>query len=421
MKNAFLFPLFLIYSLSHAQHPSVMLTKKNLPAVINGINNYPLLKKSFADVKKLADEGLAKPVNVPVPKDGGGGFTHEQHKRNYQYILAAATVYQVTKQNKYAEFVKNILLNYASQYEQWPLHPAKKSSNPPGKIFWQNLNDCVWQVYVIQGYDLVYDYLPAADRNTIELHLFTPVVKFLMEDNVETFNRIHNHGTWDVAAVGITGFVLNKNEWAEKAIHGSKKDDRTGFLAQVNQLFSPDGYYTEGPYYQRYALLPFLVFAKAIHQYQPQLKIFGYNNAVLKKAIHTALQLTYTNGAFFPVNDALKDKTFESEELVYGVDLAYADIEAAADLLDVAKKQNRVIISDAGLEVAKDIAANKIKPFVYKNLWLRDGNKGDEGGLAILRAGSNEDQQCIVLKAAAQGMGHGHFDRLNFLYYDNGG
>jgi len=410
-----------IFLHAFAQHPSIMLTKKDLPEVIKGIDQYPLLKRSFAEVKKTADEALQNPINVPVPKDGGGGFTHEQHKRNYQYILAAATVYQVTKQKKYADFVKNILLNYASQYESWPLHPKQKSSNPAGKIFWQNLNDCVWQVYVIQGYDIVYDYLSAADRNTIEQHLFVPVVKFLSEDNYETFNRIHNHGTWSVAAVGMTGYVLNKKEWVEKALNGSDKKGKTGFLAQVDQLFSPDGYYTEGPYYQRYALLPFLVFAKAIDQYQPQLKIYERSNGVLKKAIHTALQLTYTNGAFFPVNDALKDKTFESEELVYGVDLAYADIDHATDLLDVAKHQNKVIISDAGLLVAKDIAAGKTKPFVYKNLWLRDGNKGDEGGLGILRSGNNEDQQCVVLKAASQGMGHGHFDRLNFLYYDNGG
>jgi hypothetical protein len=102
------------------------------------------------------------------------------------------------------------------------------------------------------------------------------------------------------------------------------------------------------------------------------------------------------------------------------VDLAYSDMSPDADLLDVAKNQNRVTISDAGFKVAKDIASGKSKPFVYKSLWITDGNKGDEGGLGILRAGKNKDQQCVLLKATAQGMGHGHFDRLNLLYYDNG-
>jgi oligo-alginate lyase len=402
------------------KHPSIMLTKDNVPAIQKGIEQYPLLKKSFADVKQMADKALSLPIDVPIPADGGGGVTHEQHKRNYQYILASATVYQLTKDKKYADFVKNILLNYASQYEQWPLHPKRKENHPAGKIFWQNLNDCVWQVYVSQGYDLVYDYLSLQDRKIIEEKLFAPIVKLISEDNYATFNKIHNHGTWAVAAVGMTGYVTGNKDWSDRALRGSDKDNKTGYLAQVAQLFSPDGYYTEGPYYQRYALLPFIVFAKAINNYQPELNIYQYRNSVLTKAIQTCLQLTYTNGAFFPFNDALKEKTFATEELVYGVNIAYADIEPAADLLDVAKQQGRVIVSDAGLKVARDIAAGKARPFVYKSMWIKDGNKGEQGGVGIFRAGKNDDQQALVFKAAAQGMGHGHFDRLNILYYDNG-
>ena len=407
----------------HAQkgkHPSLMLTNANVPAVQQGIKQFPLLKTSFADVKKLADEGLGKPINVPVPRDGGGGITHEQHKSNYQYMLASATVFQLTKQKQYGDYVRNMLLNYASQYEQWPLHPKRREGHPAGKIFWQNLNECVWLVYVSQAYDLVHDHLSASDRKTIVDKLFTPMVKFISEDNYETFNRIHNHGTWAVAAVGMTGYVTGNKDWSERALRGSNKDNKTGYLAQLNSLFSPDGYYTEGPYYQRYALMPFIVFAKAIHNYQPEIGIYKHRNSVLANAIEMCLQLTYTNGAFFPFNDAIKEKTFQTEELVYGANIAYADINPAADLLDVAKQQGRVTVSDAGLKVARDIAAGKAKPFVYKSMWIKDGNKGDEGGVGIFRAGTNKDQQALVFKAAAQGMGHGHFDRLNILYYDNG-
>ncbi|WP_243745469.1 heparinase II/III family protein [Segetibacter sp. 3557_3] len=406
---------------AQSKHPSIMLTAKNVAAVRQGIKQYPLLQSSFNDVEAAADEALRLPIEVPVPKDGGGGYTHEQHKRNYQNILACGVAYQITRDARYAAYVEDILLNYAGRYEKWPLHPKRKENHPAGRIFWQNLNDCVWQVYVIQGYDHVYDYLTPAKRKIIEEKLFSPIVKFFTVDTYDVFNRIHNHGTWSVAAVGITGYVMNRPEWAEMALRGSGKDGKTGYLMQLNQLFSPDGYYNEGPYYQRYALLPFIVFARAVQQYQPQLKIFEHRNGVLAKAIHTCLQLTYTNGSFFPFNDAIKDKTFESEELVYGVDIAYADIQAAADLLDVAKQQKRVIISDAGLKVAADIHAGKSKPFVYKPTWIKDGNEGNKGGVGILRTGPNADQQCIVFKAASQGMGHGHFDRLNFLYYDNGG
>ncbi|EOR94901.1 poly(beta-D-mannuronate) lyase [Arcticibacter svalbardensis MN12-7] len=415
--------VFCIYfpALAAAQtHPNIMLTKQNIDAVRAGLEKYPLLQDSYKDVLKVADQALASPIQVPVPKDGGGGLTHEQHKVNYQNILACGIAFQLSKEKKYANYVRDILLNYAGQYEKWPYHPKSNPSNPPGKIFWQNLNDCVWQVHVIQGYDLVYDALSSKDKQTIEKHLFLPILKFITVDSYKTFNRIHNHGTWAVAAVGLTGYVLNKPEYVEMALNGSDKKGKSGFLAQINELFSPDGYYTEGFYYQRYAILPFILFAKAIQQYQPQLKIYQYRNGLLQKAVNTALQGTYSNGAFFPINDALKDKTFESEELVYGVDIAYADMGEDKGLLSIAQKQKKVIVSDAGLKVAMDIEAHKATAFTYIPQWIGDGKTGTDGGIGILRNGQDQNQQCLVLKATSQGLGHGHFDRLNILYYDNG-
>lgn len=400
-------------------HPSIMLTKANIDAVREGCATFPLLQKSYQTVKTDADKALASPINVPIPADGGGGYTHEQHKKNYNNMLNSAVTYQISGDKKYADYVKNVLLSYASQYEKWPLHPKRKNEKDGGRIFWQSLNDFVWQVYTIQAYDLVYDGLSVKDRKTIESKLFMPILKFFTQDRVHVLDMIHNHGTWNLAAVGITGYVLNKREYVEMALKGSKKDGKTGYLVQINQLFSPDGYYMEGPYYQRYALLPFVLFAKAINNYQPELRIFEFRDQLLAKAIQTSLQTSYTDKTFFPLNDAIKDKTYESIELVYGLNIAYADIKPQADLLDIANQQNRVIISDAGLKVAEDLAKGKSEPFKYKSLWIRDGRNGDEGGLGILRSGPNTDQQALILKAASQGMGHGHFDRLNLVFYDN--
>lgn len=402
------------------QHPSVMLTKAKVEAVRKGITTYPLLQKSFKSLKKDADKAIATPIEVPLPKDAGGGASHERHKRNYQDMLACGLLYQLTKEEAYAKFVQDMLLQYAAVYNTWPRHPKKKQM-PGGKMFWQNLNDCVWQVYTIQAYDCIYDYLGADKRKKIETELFEPVVKELSEVNGDIFNKIHNHGTWSVAAVGMTGYVCGRKDWVEKALRGSSPDGKAGFLAQLDQLFSPDGYYTEGPYYQRYAILPFILFARTIHQYQPALKIYEYRNGLLKKAVNTALQCTYTTKAFFPLNDAMKDKTYETEEMVYAVDIAYSDMQAGDDMLDIAAQQQKVIVSDAGLKVAESIAAGKTTPFEYKPIWINDGADGKQGGIGILRSGDNTDQSCVVLKAASQGMGHGHFDRLNLLFYDNNG
>ena len=50
---------------------------------------------------------------------------------------------------------------------------------------------------------------------------------------------------------------------------------------------------------------------------------------------------------------------------------------------------------------------------------LRDGPNGDLGNLVFLRHGG-ANGQALVMKNTQQGQGHGHFDRLNWLFYDNG-
>lgn len=420
MRTIFLSILFMLagYITQAQSHPSLMLTQQHINAVRRGITDYPVMASSFKTVKKDADKALKSGIEVPAPADGGGGVTHEKHKKNYQQALACGIAFQITKDARYAVYVKELLLQYAAVYNTWGRHPKRKQ-DPGGKIFWQNLNDCVWQVYMIQAYDCVYNEISAADRKKIEEDLFAAVVKELSVVNGAIFNKVHNHGTWSVAAVGMTGYVCGKKEWVNIALHGTKLDDKSGFLAQLNHLFSPDGYYAEGPYYQRYAMLPFMLFAKAIHQYDPGFRIYDVRDGLLKKAVNTALQCTYTNKVFFPLNDAIKDKTYETEEMVYAVDIAFSDMQAGDDLLDIAQQQDRVIISDAGLKVAKAIAEGKTKPFAYKPMWINDGEDGKGGGIGILRSGPNSNQLCVVLKAGTQGMGHGHFDRLNLLVYDN--
>jgi hypothetical protein len=54
----------------------------------------------------------------------------------------------------------------------------------------------------------------------------------------------------------------------------------------LQELFSPDGYYAEGPYYQRYALSPFLLLAQSIQRHDPSRKILDYRDGVLRKAVY---------------------------------------------------------------------------------------------------------------------------------------
>lgn len=416
MRNLALIAAFAVATPAFAQAPVLVSAQKFADVARDGMK-YPLFASEITRMRAEVDGYIRAGVNVPVPKDAGGGFTHEQHKRNYRAIYGAGLLYRLTGEKRYAEHVRALLLEYAKLYPGLGPHPAK-ANQTAGRLFWQSLNDSVFLVHAIQGYDAAREAFSAADRKTIEDGALRPMAKFLSEGSPEVFNRIHNHATWACAAVGMTGYVLGDKDMVDKALLGLDKTGKSGFLRQLSELFSPDGYYAEGPYYQRYALQPFVVFAAAIQANDPDRKIFEYRGGVVLKAVQAALQLTY-QGYFFPINDAMPDKSVRTEELYQAVAIAYEQTKDAG-LLSIAEMQGRTVLSPGGLAVARDLAAGKAKPFAYDSELFRDGPNGDQGGLAVLRSGPEANALVLVAKNTAQGMGHGHFDKLNWLLYDNG-
>ena len=399
------------------EHPRLLLSPAQAAYIRANLDESPGFAASFAARRDRVDAYFRTLPDVPVPKDAGGGYTHEQHKRNGIAINDAGVLYQLTGEEAYADYARQLLLAYADLYPALGEHPEAKG-NSPGRLFWQGLNESVWLVYTIQGYDAIYDTLSAADRSVIEEQLLRNMADFLSVGSPQTFDRIHNHGTWAVAAVGMTGYVLDDEDYVHRALYGLDGSGAGGFLKQIDFLFSPDGYYTEGPYYQRYALMPFVLFARAIETNDPGLGIFEYRDGVLLKAIVACVHQSYA-GLFFPVNDAIKDKGLDTIELRFGLAIAYA-LTGDRSLLSVAKRQNSYVLTGDGFAMAKAIDAGLARPFDYRSVMLRDGHEGESGALVVLRSGSEPGHQALVFKATAQGMGHGHFDKLNWLFYDNG-
>jgi len=408
--------MLLITNAHAGSHPQLVINAQDVQDMRVAIKLPGQFQDKFVAQQRDVDAQILQQIDVPIPKDGGGGITHERHKANYKLMYNAGVLYQLTQDKKYANYVKEMLFEYAKMYPTLPLHPKRKSRNE-GKLFWQGLNEAVWLVYTIQGYDFIYDALTSKERKVIEQGIIRPVALFLSQESPHTFNKVHNHGTWATAAVGMTGYVIDEQDWVEKALYDLEKSGKGGFLKQLDELFSPQGYYNEGPYYQRYALMPFVTFAKAIEVNEPQRKIFEYRDGVLLKAIDTTIQLSY-NGLFFPINDAIKDKGIDTIELVNGVTIAYG-LTKNAGLLDIAQRQNNIILTGDGLKVAQGIAAGKTKPYVFKTLALGDGKNADQGALVIMRK-QDKHQQALVFKATAQGLGHGHFDKLSWLFFDHG-
>lgn len=398
-------------------HPRLVVNSEEISVMRTELGRQPLFDAAVREARERLEQALRAPVDVPVPRDAAG-YTHERHKRNYAEMHAAGWLYQLTGEPRAVDLVRTQLDRYAELYPTLKDHPATRSSSP-GRLFHQSLNEAVWLVHVSQAYDCVYDALSTDERARYESQVFRPMARFLAEERAREFDRIHNHGTWAAAAVGMIGYAMGDERLVQQALRGTKQDGSAGYLRQLDELFSPDGYYVEGPYYARYALMPFFLFAEVIERNDPALRVYERRDGLLRKALHAALQQTYVNGEFLPFNDALKEKTFRSPEVILALNLAYARGGHESSLLSIAQRQGSVALCPAGLEVARALAANpNPPPFPYASVEFRDGPDGSKGGVGILRSGAAPDQSLALLKYTTFGMEHGHYDKLALLYYD---
>ncbi|WP_406684669.1 heparinase II/III family protein [Seonamhaeicola sp. MEBiC1930] len=417
---------------SNSGHPSLILTKQGVSDIRASLGSIPVFDKTLEATQNEIDQEISKGIDVPVPKDYSGGYTHETHKKNYILMQKAGALFQILNDEKYANYVKDMLFEYARLYPTLPVHP-KPRSYARGKLFWQCLNDSNWLVYTSQAYDCIYDFLTEEERSTLENDLFRPFADFISKGNPRFFNRVHNHSTWGNAAVGMIALAMDDDSLLQRALYGYKaakidpnlkdndggyinRDGKMGFFANLEEPFSPDGYFTEGPYYQRYASYPFLIFAQALQNKKPELKVFQYKDSVLLKSVTALINLSNKDGDFFLLNDAQKGMSYKNASLISAVDIGYHFGGNNAELLSIAKEQEEVALDDAGLAVAKGLKDGKEKPFSKKSIELSDGAKGDQGAVGILRSGDLE----LVFKYTAHGLSHGHFDKLSFALFEDG-
>ena len=417
------------------ERTGLIITKAGVEQIRQNLGKVSLFDSSLQAVKAEVDAEIEIGIDTPIPKDFSGGYTHQRHKQNFFIAQKAGALFQILDDERYAIYVRDMLLLYEAMYKDLPLHPQKRSY-ARGKLFWQCLNDSNWLVYMSQAYDSIYDWLSEDERQKLENNLFRPFADFISIENPQFFNRVHNHSTWGNAAVGMIGLVMGDDALVERALYGipfdeidaSAKDDdggfiysedgKAGFLANLEEPFSPDGYYTEGPYYQRYAMYPFLIFAQGLHNVKPELKIFEKEGKVLLNAVDVLLNLSDADGEFFPLNDGQKGMSYLNASVVSAVDIAYLMGGEDPRLLSIAEAQGQVLLDDAGIAVAVAIRDGKAMPFAKGSVNYGDGPDGKQGGVAVLRSGDGELE--LVFKYSAQGLSHGHYDKLSFSLYEHG-
>ena len=405
------------FSLDKNSHPSLIIYEKEGEMINKSIDSYPLLKHTFDNLSLEVNNAIKSPIEIPMPGEAGG-YAHEKHKQNYRDMRNAGELFVITGEIKYANFVKTMLLGYSDLYPKLGPHPMAKHQKP-GKLFHQMLNEAVWLTNVSIAYDCIYNWLDNDSRIKFEKNIFSPMVSWFTGRNKQEFDKIHNHGMWACAAIGLYGIVIRDMELVKMALYGTKKDGSSGFLKQLDELFSPDGYYMEGPYYVRYTIRPLLKFAEALERNIPKLKIYEYRGKIVKKAYYSAVNTTFPNGIFFPINDASKTMDIRAPGMVFGNSIINHRYENDQNLLKLCEIQGKVLLNESGYITAK--AYSKLDSnykLSLKSIEYSDGKDGNQGGLGILRMGQGDEQSVLIMKYGVHGMGHGHFDKLHFIYFD---
>ena len=198
-------------------HPKLILTKAGVETIRQNLGQVPLFDSSVETAKQLVDIEMAMGIDTPIPIDYSGGYTHERHKKNFVIAQKAGALYQILQDDKYAEYVRDMLFQYEAMYKDLPVHP-KPRSYARGKLFWQCLNDSNWLLYMAQAYDSIYNFLSEEERQKLNQNLFRPFADFISIGNPQFYNRIHNHSTWGNAAVGMIGLVMDDQELIDRAL-----------------------------------------------------------------------------------------------------------------------------------------------------------------------------------------------------------
>ncbi|CAE6914652.1 Alginate lyase [Vibrio sp. B1ASS3] len=401
----------------------ILLTEAEVELLRKEVGKPSLMGKSIEANRKELEAFMRLPLDVPGHGEAGG-YEHNRHKQNYTYMNLAGRLFLITQEEKYAQFVKDLLAIYAEKYLTFDFH-VQKNTNPTGRLFHQILNEHCWLMFTSLAYSCVASVMTEEERTAVVERIFEPMLDMFTVKYAHDFDRIHNHGIWAVAAVGICGLAIGKPEYLEMSVYGQDRDDTGGFLAQISQLFAPSGYYMEGPYYHRYAISPTCVFAEVVHRHMPEVDIYNYKDKVIGNTVQAMLATAYPNGEFPALNDASRTMSITDMGVQVAVSVYSKHYGMDDNILGMAKIQNAVWMHPCGLELSqaydKAIADREIGMPFWPSVELNEGPTGNNGAQGFIRMQDKTgDVSQLVMNYGQHGMGHGNFDTLGITFFNRG-
>ena len=322
-----------------------------------------------------------------------------KHGSLAQELNVCAWAFAVTGEEKYAQFARDYLLGYAERYTQYPYHSAnmgKRDDTPRpsgGHVMEQTLSEASWALAVCEAYDLVRnsEALSEADHQKIRKGLFEPLY-----DNIDKHKSgKSNWQTYHNAAMFQIGAMLGDVEKVRKTL----EDPENGFYRQMDISVLPGGMWYENSWgYHFYPL-------EAVRKTTESARRLGFDLywiPQLKEMYTVALDYQMIDGTLPRFADAT---TLKIPGTRY--ETAYHQWQDSAFLTVLPHSPTwESVLYGRKTGVGQGVAIGQFKSV------LKEG-----AGHAILRMNGSNGPSSAVLTYGPFGGGHGHFDKLSFVYF----
>lgn len=323
-------------------------------------------------------------------------WIYQVHSYNKDYLYQCMYLYYATEDTIFAQYIREMLLDYASKYDGWFEHNSGHiaTDKNSGKAFAQSLDEASWSTKIAMAFTAIKPILTREDINLIENGYLKPCAKMLLNrPAAANWQMWHNSG---LAALGI---ALENDSIVSIAL------DKPGFgyHTLIKKHMNADGWINEGSPHYHYFPLEALVFtANAV-------KCRGIN--LFDKNLHDMFAMpikgTYPDLSFPAHSDGWYGANLLSQTALYELAAARFPDNLFKDVLSLAYNEKKRLDPEA-LLCGKTFSNSTI------NKLSQESFSFDKSGFCLLR----NDKRTVVLKFGGEGIGHGHPDKLSITMHN---
>ncbi len=330
--------------------------------------------------------------------EGWRGFYHSDLSNRLRGLGLA---YGLDPKPEYAQKAREMLLDYATRYNSWPLDDFLGNVTiRAARITTETLGEAIWLHRIALAYSLLRwdSAFSNEDRIHIEENLVRPAAEIIRRNPM----GIVNWQSWHNAAVGLSGYILNDESMVEFALRGEN-----GLQFLIDNAIREDGLWFEGSVgYHFFALLPLHLLMEAAEAHGES--VYGEQ---IELAHASVLDLVYPDGTFPDLNNSTNNNVY-SRDTLYEFCNAHYDNPVFDEILTFIYEELGRPRSDVEtLYFGRGYGSNRFSPSPVLK---------DRMGNAILRTGNQLNDLVTLMDFGPHGEAHGHFDKLHVSLFGQG-